>query len=158
MTKQPVVQPIPEGYEALTPYLTVRDAAAALEFYGEAFGAEELFRMDGPEGKVGHAEMKIGEGRFMLSDEVEAWGNRSPETLGGTGISLMMYVEDADAVFRRAIEAGATEVMPVQDQFYGDRSGMVEDPFGHRWTIATHVEDVPPDELDRRSKEAMAQM
>lgn len=158
MTTQPDVQPIPEGYEALTPYLTVGDAAAALEFYGKAFGAEELFRMDGPPGKIGHAEMKIGEGRFMLADEVEAWGNRSPETLGGTGTSLMMYVEDADAVFRRAIEAGATEVMPVQDHFYGDRSGMVEDPFGHRWTIATHVEDVSPEELDRRTKEAMAEM
>lgn len=158
MTKQPDVQPIPEGYGALTPYLTVGDAAAALEFYGEAFGAEELFRMDGPPGKIGHAEMKIGEGRFMLADEVEAWGNRSPETLGGTGTSLMMYVEDADAVFRRAIEAGATEVMPVQDHFYGDRSGMVEDPFGHRWMISTHVEDVPPEELDRRAKEAMAAM
>jgi PhnB protein len=158
MAKQPKVQPIPEGYEALTPYLTVGDAAAALEFYGEAFGAEELFRMDGPPGTIGHAEMQIGEGRFMLADEMEAWGNRSPETIGGTGVSLTMYVEDADAVFRRAVEAGATEVMPVQDQFYGDRSGMVEDPFGHRWTIATHVEDVPPDELDRRAKEAMAQM
>ncbi len=158
MAKRPEVQPIPEGYEGLTPYLTVRDAAAALEFYGEAFGAEELFRMEGPPGKIGHAEMRIGEGRFMLADEMEAWGNRSPESLGGTGTSLMMYVEDADAVFQRAIEAGATEVTPVQDHFYGDRSGMVEDPFGHRWTISTHVEDVPPDELDRRAKEAMSQM
>lgn len=158
MTTKADVQPVPEGYHTLTPYLTVRDGAAALAFYAEAFGAEELFRMDGPPGKLGHAEMKIGDSPFMLADEVEAWGNRSPETLGGNGTSLMIYVEDADALFRRAIDAGATEVMPVKDHFYGDRSGTVEDPFGHRWTIATHVEDVPPDELARRAKEVMSQM
>lgn len=158
MAKQTKVQPVPEGYHTLTPYLTVRDGAAALAFYAEAFGAEELFRIDGPPGKLGHAEMQIGDSRFMLADEVEAWGNRSPESLGGTGTSLMIYVEDADALFRQAIEAGATEVMPVKDQFYGDRSGTVEDPFGHRWTISTHVEDVPPDELARRAEEMMSQM
>ncbi len=158
MAKHTKVQPVPEGYHTLTPYLTVRDGAAALPFYAEAFGAEELFRMDGPPGKLGHAEMQIGDSRFMLADEVEAWGNRSPESLGGNGTSLMIYVEDADALFRQAIEAGATEVMPLQDHFYGDRSGTVEDPFGHRWTISTHVEDVPPDELARRAEEMMSQM
>lgn len=152
------VQPIPDGYHTLTPYLTVEDGATALEFYAEAFGAEELFRMDGPEGKIGHAEMMIGDSPFMLADEMEAWGNRSPRSLGGTPTSLMIYVEDVDAVFQRAIDAGATEVMPVKDHFYGDRSGSVEDPFGHRWSISTHVEDVPPDELERRAKEVMSEM
>lgn len=158
MTRKTDVQPIPEGYHSLTPYLTVHDAAAALDFYREAFGAEETFRMDGPQGKVVHAEMKIGDSHVMLADELEAWGNRSPRSLGGTATSLMIYVDDSDAVFRQAVDAGATEVMPVQDHFYGDRSGSVEDPFGHRWTVATHVEDVPPEDLERRAKEAMAQM
>lgn len=158
MAKTTDVQPIPEGYHTITPYLTVEDGAAALEFYAEAFGAEELFRMDGPDGKIGHAEMKIGDSPFMLADEMEAWGNRSPRSLGGTPTSLMIYVEDVDAVFQRALDAGATEVMPVQDHFYGDRSGSVEDPFGHRWSISTHVEDVPPDELERRAKEVMSEM
>lgn len=157
MVKTSDVNPIPEDYHTITPYLTVSDAAAALEFYAEAFGAEELYRMDGPEGKIGHAEMKIGDSPFMFADEVEAWGNRSPESLGGTPTSLIIHVEDADAVFQRAIDAGATEIMPVQDHFYGDRSGTVEDPFGHRWSISTHVEDVPPDELERRAKEVMSE-
>lgn len=158
MAKTTDVQPIPDGYHTLTPYLTVEDGAAALAFYAEAFGAEELFRMDGPEGKIGHAEMKIGDSTFMFADEVEAWGNRSPHSLGGTPISLMIYVEDVDAVFQRAIDAGATEVMAVKDHFYGDRSGTVEDPFGHQWSISTHVEDVPPDELERRAKKVMSEM
>lgn len=158
MAKKSDVQPIPDGYHTLTPYLTVEDGAAALEFYAEAFGAEELFRMDGPDGKIGHAEMKIGDSPFMFADEVEAWGNRSPRSMGGTPTTLMIYVEDVDAVFQRAIDAGATEVMPVKDHFYGDRSGTVEDPFGHRWSIATHVEDVPPDELERRAKEMMSEL
>ncbi|MFW6192240.1 MAG: VOC family protein [Gemmatimonadota bacterium] len=152
------VQPIPEGYHTLTPHLNVHDAEAALAFYAEAFRAEETFRMDGPKGEVAHAEMRIGDSHFMLADEMEAWGNRSPRTLGGTPTSLMLYVEDADAVFGQAIEAGAEEVMPVQDHFYGDRSGTLEDPFGHRWMVSTHVEDVPPEELERRGEEAMAKM
>lgn len=158
MAAQSNVEPIPEGYHSITPYLYVRDGAAALDFYGEAFGAEELFRMDGPPGKIGHAEMSIGDSRFMLADEVEEWGNPSPQTLGGNGSSLMVYVEDVDALFQRAVDAGAKEVKPVENQFYGDRSGTIEDPFGHRWTISTHVEDVPPEELERRMEEMMSEM
>ena len=143
MTKQAKAQAKPEGYHTLTPYLTVHDGAAALRFYREAFGAEELFRMDGPDGTIGHAEMTIGDSPFMLADEMEV------------DLELVLLVDVSRSM---TLEAGAKEVMPVKDQFYGDRSGSVEDPFGHRWTIATHVEDVPPDELQRRAKEAMAQM
>jgi PhnB protein len=149
-------QPIPEGYHTITPYLHVNDGVAALRFYEEAFGAEETFRLDGPPGKIGHAEMRIGDSPFIFADEMEAWGNRSPRTLGGSGFSLMVYVEDVDAAFERAVAAGAKAVMPVENHFYGDRAGTVEDPFGHRWMIATHVEDVPPDEVARRMKEMMA--
>jgi PhnB protein len=149
------VEPVPQGYHTLTPYLTVRGGMEALAFYEKAFGATELFRMDGPDGKLMHAEMRLGDSPFMLADEFEEWGNRSPATIGATGSSLMVYVEDVDAIFQRAVEAGAKVVMPVKDQFYGDRTGMVEDPFGHRWSLATHVEDVPPDELERRAKEMM---
>lgn len=150
------VQPIPEGYHSITPYLNVRGGAEAMAFYRDAFGAEELHRLGGPDGTIGHAEMKIGDSRFMLADENEAWGNRSPLAIGGTGTSLMIYVEDVDAVFESAVNAGAKVVMPVEYHFYGDRSGMVEDPSGHRWMISTHVKDVPPDELESLMKEMMA--
>lgn len=136
MAKEAGVPAKPEGYHSLTPYLTVGDAAGALRFYTEAFGAEELFRPDGPAGRIGHAEMQIGDSRFMLADEMESWGNRSPQSLNGTPIALMLYVDDddCDTVFQRAVEAGAKEVQPLlEDKFYGDRSGMVGDPFGHLW-------------------------
>lgn len=157
MTTGSDVQAKPEGYHTLTPYLYVRDGSAALEFYRDAFGAKELFRMDGPPGKIGHAEMRIGDSPFMLADEVEAWGNRSPLSLGGNGSSLMIYVDNVDEAFQRAVDAGAKVKRPVENQFYGDRAGVIEDPFGHVWTIATHVEDVPPEELERRMKEMMSE-
>lgn len=151
------VQPIPDGYHSLTPHLTVSDGAAALAFYRDALGAVETFRMEGPPGKIGHAEMRIGDSPFMLADEMKEWGNRSPLTLGGNGTSLYVYVEDVDEMFERAVEAGAKVVKPVENHFYGDRAGTIEDPFGHRWTIGTHVEDVSPEEIERRAKEVMSQ-
>ncbi len=148
------VKPIPDGYHSLTPYLIIDGAADALEFYKKAFGATELFRME-HEGKIGHAEMKIGDSPFMLADADPQRGHKSPNALGGTPVSLMIYVEDCDATFKQAIEAGGVEVRPLQDQFYGDRSGMLTDPFGHVWNVATHKEDVSPEEIDKRLK-AMA--
>lgn len=156
MSESPDVKPIPDGYHTITPYLNVKGAAEALAFYRKALGAEEVFRMEMPGGTVAHAEMRIGDSHFMVAEEMEDWGNRSPGSLGGTSFSMMVYVEDCDAAFQRAIDAGATEVMPVSDHFYGDRSGVVEDPYGHRWNLSTHVEDVPPDEMERRMKEMMA--
>jgi PhnB protein len=147
------VMAIPDGYHAVTPYLIVRGAARALEFYKRAFGALELLRLDGPGGKLGHAEIRIGDSPVMLADEFPEMGSRGPHSYGGTAVNLMVYVEDADATFRQAIAAGATEVRPLQDQFYGDRSGTVSDPYGHVWIIATHKEDVPPEEMKRRSEE-----
>ncbi len=157
MSSKANVKPIPEGYHALTPYLTVRGGPKALEFYKQAFGAEELYRMEGAPGKIGHAEMRIRDSIFMLSDEHEQWGNRSPQSLGGTATTLLLYVENVDEVFDRAVKAGAKAVRPVEDQFYGDRSGLLEDPFGHAWMVASHVEDVPPEEMDRRMREMMSQ-
>ena len=148
------VKHVPEGYHSVTPYLIVDDGARALEFYREAFGASEVFRMDGPDGKVGHAEIKIGDSHVMLADEHPEMNARSPRTLGGSPVSLMVYVEDVDAVVARAVEAGAKLVRPVADQFYGDRTGGVEDPFGHAWYVATHVEDVPFEELQARAAAA----
>jgi PhnB protein len=145
------VKKIPDGYSAVTPYLTVRDAVRAIDFYQQAFGAEELMRLVMPGGKIGHAEIRIGGAVIMLHDENPEWGTRSPQTLGGTVGSLMLYVDDVDAAFARAVAAGATVDMPVADQFYGDRCGNVTDPFGHKWSIATHVEDVPQDEIERRA-------
>ena len=143
------VKPIPEGYHSLTPYLIIDGAAEAMEYYKKAFGAIELFRM--PHGdKIGHAEMKIGDSPFMLGDEHPQEGYRGPKSIGGSAVGLMIYVEDCDAVFKKAIEAGGTETKPLQDQFYGDRSGTVTDPFGHIWTIATHKEDVSPEEIQKR--------
>jgi PhnB protein len=144
------VKPVPDGYHSLTPYLIVNDGARAIEFYREAFGAAEIMRMDAPGGKVGHAELKIGDSIIMLADECEETGQRNPQSLGGTPVSLMLYVEDVDTVVGRAVSAGAKLVRPVKDQFYGDRTGGVEDPFGHSWYVATHVEDVTPEELQRR--------
>jgi len=151
------VKPIPDGYHAVTPYLIVQGAARAIDFYKTAFGATELMRIGGPGGKIGHAEIKIGDSAVMLADEHPDMGYRSPQSLGGAGVSLMLYVEQVDTVFKRAISAGAKELRPVVNQFYGDRSGTLEDPFGHVWTVATHVEDLSAEELDRRVKEAVKQ-
>jgi PhnB protein len=146
--------PIPQGYHTATPYLIVRDAARALDFYKQAFGAIETMRFPGPGGKVMHAEIKIGDSPIMLADECPEMGARSPQSLGGSPVSLMLYVEDVDGLTKQALDAGATVLRPVQDQFYGDRSGMITDPFGHSWSIATHIEDVPPEELARRAAAA----
>ena len=147
------VKPIPDGYHSLTPYLIVKGGARAIDFYKQVFGAIELMRMEAPGGVVGHAELKIGDSIFMLADEFPDKGALGPETIGGTPISLMLYVENVDDVFARAIAAGATVVKPVADQFYGDRSGLFLDPCGHQWNVATHVEDVPEDEMARRSSD-----
>jgi PhnB protein len=146
------VKPIPDGYGSVTPYLYIKGAARAIEFYKKALGATELFRLADPSGKVGHAELQIGNSRIMLADEHPDMDVRGPETLGGTSVSFLVYVEDVDARFDHAIAAGATETRPVKDQFYGDRSGSLKDPFGHTWTIATHKEDVSPEEMDSRFK------
>jgi PhnB protein len=149
------VKPIPEGYHTVTPYLIIKGAASAIEFYKKAFGATELFRMAGPDGKVGHAEIKIGDSVIMLADEHPDMGHRSPQSLGGTPVSILLYVENVDARFAQATAAGGKVMRPLQDQFYGDRSGTLTDPYGHVWTIATHKEDVPPDEMEKRAKEYM---
>jgi PhnB protein len=151
------VKPIPDGYHTVTPYLIINGAAKAIEFYKQAFGAVELFRMPMPEGRVGHAEIRIGDSPIMLADEFPQMGIRGPDALGGTPVSIMLYVEDVDAMVPRAEAAGARITRPLQDQFYGDRSCTMIDPFGHQWTIATHKEDVPPEELNRRAAEAMKQ-
>jgi len=148
-------KPIPAGYHSVTPYLIVKGAAKAIDFYKKAFGASEIMRFDGPEGQIGHAEIKVGDSPVMLADEHPQMGFRSPQTLGGAGVSLMIYVEQVDAVFKSAIAAGAKELHAVKNQFYGDRSGTLQDPFGHIWTVATHVEDVPNDELERRAQAVM---
>ena len=143
------VKPIPEGYHSVTPYLIIKGAAQALEFYKTAFGATELFRME-HEGKIGHAEIKIGDSPIMLADEHPEQGHQSPATLGGSPVGIMIYVDDVDKIYTQALAAGGKEVKPLQDQFYGDRSGTLTDPFGHVWTVATHKEDVTPEEIDRR--------
>ena len=152
------VKAIPEGYRTVTPYLFIHKAAEAIEFYKEAFGATELFRMQGPDGRIMHSEIQIGDSRIMMADECPTMGARSPHTLGGSTGSLMLYVEDVDARFNQAVAAGAVVKQPVADQFYGDRSGSLEDPFGHAWHIATHKEDVPPEEMHARAEEAMKRM
>jgi PhnB protein len=144
------VAPIPDGYTAATPYLSVHNAAQAIAFYQEAFGATEQVRLTDPTGKIAHAEIKIGSAAIMLADEYPDMGFRSAQTLGGTAVSLLLYVQDADAVMNRAIAAGATVVRPVVDQFYGDLVGTIADPFGHHWMIATRIEAVSPDEMQRR--------
>jgi len=148
------VKPIPEGYHSVTPYLIIKNAADAIEFYKKAFGATELFRIDQPDGKIGHAEIKIGDSPIMLSDEFPTMGHRSPQSLGGSPVSIMLYVEDVDAVVNRATTAGAKLDRPVEDKFYGDRAGSLTDPFGHIWHIGTHKEDVSPEEMEKRAAAA----
>lgn len=150
------VKPIPEGYSTINPYIAVDDATKAIEFYKRAFGAKERSRMPGPNGTIGHAELEIGDSVFMLSDPFPQQRVKSPKELGGTTISLMIYVEDVDEMVQQAVDAGATITMPVENQFWGDRFGQVEDPFGHNWQIATHVEDVAPEEMAKRAEQAMA--
>ena len=143
------VKPIPDGYQSVTPYLILNDAASAIAFYQKVFGARERMRMNGPDGKIGHAEIEIGSSVIMLADEAPHLDARSPKSYGGTPVSILLYVEDVDAVADRAVAAGARTLRPVQNQFYGDRSGNFEDPYGHKWTISTHVEDVSPEEMQR---------
>jgi PhnB protein len=143
---------IPEGYHTATPYLVVSGAAKAIKFYKEAFGAVEIMRLASPDGRVMHAEIKIGDSPVMLCDECPDWKALSPQTLGGTAVSILIYVEDADIVVNRAVAAGARMLMPVADQFWGDRCATILDPFGHKWTIATHIEDVSTEEIGRRAK------
>jgi PhnB protein len=145
-----MVQAIPPAYAGVTPYLIIRHAGRAIEFYKKAFGATELMRFPGPEGTIGHAEIRIGDGIVMLADESPGCAHKSPQTLGGTPVSLMFYVADVDARFAQAVAAGGAIMNPLKDQFYGDRSGTITDPFGHVWTIATHTEDVSADEMKRR--------
>jgi PhnB protein len=149
------VKPIPEGYPAVTPYLVVKGASAAIDYYKKVFGATERMRMDAPGGMIGHAELTIGGSVIMLADEFPDMGFRGPKAIGGSPVSLMLYVESVDQVFKRAVDAGAKPLRPVADQFYGDRIGTLEDPFGHVWSIGTHVEDVSPEEMRRRSQEMM---
>ena len=147
----PAVKPIPDDYPQVTPYLCVDGASEAIEFYTRVFGTTERLRFGGPDGRIGHAELQLGTGLIMLSDEFPEMGSRSPRSLGGSPVTVTVYVEDVDAVFERALAAGAKELRAVDDQFYGDRSGMFEDPFGHHWNVATHVEDVAPDEMAKRA-------
>lgn len=144
------VKPIPDGYHTFTPYLTVDAAAAAIEFYKKAFGATEVMRMPGPGGKVAHAEIRIGDSMIMLADEHPDQGHRGPRALGGSPVGLCLYVEDCDALFHQAVAAGAEVSRPLADQFYGDRSGSIKDPFGYEWHIMTHKEDVSPEEMKKR--------
>ena len=147
------VKPIPDGYEGITPYLICKNAEAAIEFYKKAFGATELFRIGSP-GMVGHAEMKLGNAIFMLADEFPDMGALSPQTIGGSPVSLYVYVEDVDSFTEKAVAEGLEVVKPITDQFYGDRSGAFKDPFGHSWGFATHKEDLSPEELSERAKAA----
>jgi len=148
------VRPIPEGYHSVTPYLIVKGAAKAIEFYKQAFGATERTRMEQADGRIGHAEIQIGDSTIMLADEFPERNIRGPESLGGTPVMIHLYIDDVDTVAKRAVAAGAKEIRPVQDQFYGDRSGMFADPFGHQWNIATHVEDLSAEEIGRRAAAA----
>jgi PhnB protein len=151
-------KPIPEGYHSLNAYLAVDDAAAAIDFYTRAFGAKERMQMPGPNGTIGHAELEIGDSIIMLSDPFPQSSFTPPKKAGGTTMGLMMYVEDVDAVVAQAVDAGGELSMPVDDMFWGDRFGQVTDPFGHVWQVATHVQDVPPEEMAERAKQAMASM
>jgi PhnB protein len=150
------VKPIPDGYHSLTPFLTVSDAVRAIEFYKNAFGAKERGVMKGPDGKVMHAELMIGDSIIMLSDEFPEFGSASPTTIGGSPMGLHIYVDGVDAAFDRAVKAGAQVEMPVMDQFWGDRYGRLKDPFGHKWSIATHVKDMSADEMKQSMDDAMA--
>ncbi len=146
-------KPLPEGYHSVMAYLSIRDAVKAVEFYKKAFGAKEIGRITMPGEKIGHSELQIGDSRIMLAEEMPEWGNKSPQTLGGSPVGMCLYVDNVDEVFKRAIDAGAKvdNNMEVKDQFYGDRSGTLIDPFGHKWTIATHIEDLSFEEMQKRS-------
>jgi len=152
------VKPIPQGYHTVTPYLTVNDAARAIDFYKHAFGAQEVVRMPGPPGKIGHAELRIGDSMIMLADEMPGAGCRSPQTLGGSAVNIFLYVTDVDSVYKQAVAAGAKVETALADMFWGDRYGRVTDPFGHSWSLATHKEDVAPEEMKKRAQAAMASM
>jgi PhnB protein len=152
------VKPIPAGYHTATPYLVVHDAARAIEFYKRAFDATEVLRMDGPGGKIGHAELKIGDSIIMLADEMPGGANRSPKSLGGSPVGVFLYVTDVDAAFQKAVGAGAKVEAPLADMFWGDRYGKLTDPFGHSWSMATHKEDVAPAEMQKRMQAATAKM
>jgi PhnB protein len=149
------VKPIPEGYEGATPYLSCKNAAEAIEYYKKAFGATELMRMPDPNGRIGHAELRIGKAVIMLSDEWREGDHLSPKSLGGSPVGIMLYFEDVDKIAQQAVAAGGELTRPLKDEFYGDRTGTLVDPFGHRWFIATHKEDVPPDEMERRAAVAI---
>ena len=146
------VHHIPEGYNSITPYLVIKGAADAIEYYKHVFGATEVMRMAQPDGRIGHAELKIGNSHIMLADEFPEMDHRGPLSLGSSPVSILLYVEDVDAIVNRAVAAGAKILKPVQDQFYGDRSGFIQDPFGHLWGVATHIEDVSPQEIEERMK------
>jgi PhnB protein len=148
------VNPIPDGYPRVSPYLSIDGASAAIDFYSKVFGATERVRMPDPDGRIGHAELQLGDSVIMLADEYPEMGIRGPKAVGGTPVTVSVYVEDVDGVFDRAVELGAKALRQVEDQFYGDRSGQFEDPFGHRWSVASHIEDVPPDEMAKRAAEA----
>ena len=148
------VKAVPEGYHTVTPYLTVDDGARAIEFYQQAFGAKEIMRMPGPDGKISHAEIKIGDSIIMLGGTPQASGLRSPQSLGGSTVSIFLYLEDVDSTFKKALAAGAKEAQPLADQFWGDRYGRLTDPFGHSWSLATHKEDVSPEEMAKRAQQA----
>jgi len=149
----PNVKPIPDGYRTVTPHLYVKGGTEALEFYKKAFGAKELSRFPMPDGRLGHAEVQIGDSRIMLADEFPERNVRGPKSLGGTSVSIALYVEDVDSFVQRAVAAGAKVTQPVKNQFYGDRTGSLEDPFGHAWHVATHTEDVSPEEMQRRASQ-----
>ncbi|HKX29502.1 MAG TPA: VOC family protein [Blastocatellia bacterium] len=151
------VHHIPHGYHSVTPYLHIKGAADAIEFYKKAFGATELLRMAGPDGKIGHAEIQIGDSPIMMADEHPDFQALGPQTLNGTSVGIMIYVEDVDATFEKALAAGAKMLRSVEDKFYGDRSGTLQDPFGHVWHLATHIEDVSPDEMAKRAEAFMKQ-
>ena len=150
------VNPRPDGFHAVTPYLTVKNASEALEFYKRAFGARERMRMPTPDGKIAHAELQIADSIVMMGEECPEHGSQSPQTLEGSPVGLALYVENVDDVFNRAVDAGASSKEPVTDKFWGDRVGSLTDPFGHRWMILTHIEDVPPDEMKKRMEEAFS--
>ena len=151
-------QPIPEGYHSVNPSLAIDGASEAIEFYKRAFGARERMRMPAPDGRIAHAELEVGDSVVMLSDPFPQSEVRPPRELGGTSVSVFLYVEDVDAVFQQAVDAGATVTMPLEDMFWGDRFGTLTDPYGHHWALATRVEDVPPEEMEERAKQAMAAM
>jgi PhnB protein len=150
------VKPIPEGYHSVTPYLCVKGGADAIEFYKKAFGAKEVMRMGGPEGKIGHAELQLGDSRVMLADEFPEMGFLSPQSVGGVPVMMHLYVEDVDSTVSRATNAGAKVTRPIEDQFYGDRAGQIEDPFGHKWYVSTHKEDLTMDQIKERQAKAFA--